>query len=287
MKTNIFYTNIASRLGLRFAPLGSNSLNIGVENGGQAILDTIHLNYSSSIKPPLDLSFKSPEFIEGDLYLSEVLKLYTNAAAQITHEWPAKSSLISLGGDHSISYISLSAVLETYGEPNVGVIMFDSHADLHLPETSPSGNFHGMWLRTFFDDFSQLTLTNRKLKPNQLRFVGNLLIEDEEKRFINKEGILVHGSTDISKTIILEMLTWAAQFPHLHISFDVDVFSQSLVSATGMPNPNGFHEEEIFPMLSELKKHPSISLDIVEYNPQKDSSGQTLQLIKKVYNTFF
>ncbi len=83
------------------------------------------------------------------------------------------------------------------------------------------------------------------------------------------------------------MLTWAAQFPHLHISFDVDVFSQPLVSATGMPNPNGFHEEEIFPMLSELKKHPSISLDIVEYSPQKDSSGQTLQLIKKVYNTFF
>ncbi len=287
MKKSIFYTNISSRLGLRFAPMGSNSLNIGVENGGQAILEAIQLTDPSRKVPDLCVNFQAPEFIDGELYLSNVFELYADATSMVIKKWHNGSSLITLGGDHSISYISLSAILESYGEQNVAVVMFDSHADLHLPETSPTGNFHGMWLRTFFDDFSQLTVTNRKLKPNQLQFVGNLLIEDEEKRFIKEAGILVHGTTDISKTIIAEMLTWAAQFPHLHISFDVDVFSQSLVSATGIPNPNGFYEEEIFPILRELKMHPSISLDIVEFNPQKNGADKTLRLIKKVCNTIF
>src|SRR5690606_96667 len=54
--------------------------------------------------------------------------------------------------------------------------------------------------------------------------IGNLLLEDEEKRFLGEEGIIVRTSSDISEETILEMLSWATLFPHLHISFDIDVF---------------------------------------------------------------
>jgi len=285
MNRNVFLSIINSRLGLRFAPIGHSIPNIGVEEGGEKILKSIQLVGLNEDIPNFDITFKTPELLKSDSYLEDVLNLYSETTVLLLEKWSGGKTLVTLGGDHSISYISLAAVLEVYGEKNVGLVMFDSHADLHLPETSPSGNFHGMWLRPFFNGFSQYKLKNKKLKPNQLQFVGNLLLEDEEKRFLRDEDIIVHPSSEISESVISELVGWSKQFPHLHISFDIDVFTESLVSATGTPNPNGFIEKEIFPLLKELKKHPSISLDIVEFNPRKNGAEESLKLIEKIYET--
>lgn len=282
MNSPLFLANIASRLGLRFAPNGHSMPNLGVERGGAKIISSIATFQQMNTSADFEAEFAAPELIEGKSYLGDLLKKYTHTTAELLQQWDREKMLVTLGGDHSIAFISLSAVLEAYGEQNVAVLMFDSHADLHLPETSPSGNFHGMWLRPFFNGFSQYALNSKIITPQQLQFVGNLVIEEEEKIFLNEAGVRVHPSSETSESIISELLEWSSSFAHLHISFDIDVFAEAVVSATGTPNPDGFAVDEVIPILNALQNHPSISLDIVEFNPEKEGAMETLQIIEKV-----
>lgn len=285
MNTGFFYTILSSRLGLRFAPYNQKLPNIGVEEGGTAIINSLHA--SDQDHEVLKINFPKPETLQDQSYIDDVLRIYVQAATSLLQKWDKKSTLISLGGDHSIAFISILAVIEAYGSQNVGLIMFDSHADLHLSETSPSGNFHGMWLRPLVDNFSTHEIGNKKINPSRVCFVGNLQLEDEEKEFIRSYGIPTYSSAVVSPSIAEKLLVWAQKFAHLHISFDIDIFSQELVSATGTPNPHGFKEQDVFTMLEVLKNHSSISLDIVEFNPKKKGAQQSLRLIKKVHASLF
>ena len=94
--------------------------------------------------------------------------------------------MIVIGGDHSVTFGSILYDLKTYGE-EMGVIHFDSHGEVCLYKESPSKNFHGMYLRIFFDKFDIPyfdELVPTKLPKSNLFFVGDLEIEDEEKEYI-------------------------------------------------------------------------------------------------------
>ncbi len=291
MSTNYFAV-LASRLGLQFPPMGNKIPNTGVEDGAVTIHDALSsLLGISDLANPEGNSFKIifplPEFFADQEYLQEILSKYDQTAQQLLLQWPQDQQLISLGGDHSTAYISLSTVLERFGEDSTCLIMFDSHADLNTPHSSTTGNFHGMWLRSFFDGFETYTLANKKINPSQLRYVGNLVLDDAEKNYIENHEIKVYPSHRATSESAQEIASWTRNFAHLHISFDVDVFAQHLVSATGTPNPNGFEFEQVSIFLMAIKNHPSISLDFVEYNPQKEGAKKTEEIIKKVFSTLF
>ncbi len=271
--------NLNSRLGLRNAPIGHTALNLGVENGGETITKNFLNSNSLEI---VSHNFPLPETLPTQKYLERVFELHNSVIKKIDEKW-SNQFLISLGGDHSVSQISLSAVLNRFNSNDVGVVMFDSHADLHLPSTSPTGNFHGMWLRSFFDQFSQNSIDNKKIKPNQLRYVGNLLTEPEEDNFIKSNEITVYSSQNATKSKSQELSSWANQFKHLHISFDIDVFEEKISPATGTPNPSGLTKSQVLTMLIPLLEHSSISLDIVEFNPQKVGAEKSLTLIKDIF----
>lgn len=274
MSKSKFFALLSTRLGLKNVPKGSRFLNVGVENGADILYKELGCNgqkveYVSTV----------PELI-GNNYLNNLFEEYNGLVDKILNIWPFNNQLITFGGDHSCSYISLHAVLQRFANKKVGVIMFDSHGDLHTTATSPSGNFHGMWLRTFFDTFHEKQLPC-KLSPTQLLFVGNLLLENEEKEFIINHNILTFSSKN---TNIVDIINWTKNFDHVHISFDIDVFEKNLVNATGTPNKLGMKKLEIYPILNNLSQLPSFSLDIVEYNPKKDNSDKTLHVIQEVYN---
>ncbi|MDQ3007986.1 MAG: arginase family protein [bacterium] len=272
-------------MGLRFAPIGSAVPNLGVEHGATNIVEKLPRYFTG--KQSLVLQFPEPESLSADRYLTQVFEQYLAAKYQLLAAWPLSTSLVALGGDHSTAFISLAAVMERYSAANVAVIMFDSHADLHQAATSPTGNFHGMWLRSLCDSFPLLNDQgySRRLDPTQLRFVGNLLTEAAEVEFIAQHEIQIYDSSRISLPAANQLVEWAATFPHLHVSFDVDVFDQTLVSATGTPNPNGLTMNEVMMMLQPLAAHGSISLDIVEHNPHKPEAVQTLPLIERILQT--
>jgi len=73
---------------------------------------------------------------------------------------------------------------------------------------------------------------------------------------------------------------------HLHVSFDIDVFANNLVSATGTPNSwGGLSRAQIWPILEELNKSNNLSIDLVEVNPQKTGAKETIALAQEVLST--
>lgn len=283
---NPHFFGLHSRLGIYHKPHLSDSDNIGVESGPSVIVRKF-------FNQPLfdQFWFPLPENIPSDKYLDILARFSHQAADLISNQIKPRHEVpVILGGDHSVVFAGLLGLLELYPAQSTGIVMFDSHADLHQNSTSPSGNFHGMWLRPFFDEFdvkSIRQLIKHYLEPIQLRYIGNLIVEEAEQQFIKNNQIICYSSYNLKNPDQLDLCQanlqkWSQQFDHLHLSFDVDVFNSKLVSATGTPNPKGMNLKEVIPFLHMFANHPGLSISLVEVNPAKDGATQTLEIAHQV-----
>ncbi len=278
---------------MKFIPHGGTAPNLGVEKGPLAVLDTTFINLLSETKKCslLDFSFSDPESMPDEKYYSVVAKDTDSMAKKIQTELTKENytKVVTVGGDHSIALGSVLAILRTNKNKKIGLIDFDSHGDIHLLNTSPSGNFHGMWLRPLLEDFDNpeiKSIIDVRLPSEQLLYIGNLLTEDEEENFIKKNEITVLDSTRVEKnkeSMVLHIKEFCKNIDLLHVTFDIDVFKESLVSATGTPNPNGFDIPMVEACLSPIIESGKLfSLDVVEVNPDKPNSRGTIELAQKV-----
>ncbi|MCC6448129.1 MAG: arginase family protein [Chitinophagaceae bacterium] len=280
---------------MKYIPIGGKELNLGVENGPDEVLTqafTKELGGSHII----EYNFSLPEEIPDDKYYLSMANEINELSQRIQKEFNNKGSnfIINIGGDHSIASSSLLSVLQMKNGENIGVIMFDSHGDLHLKRTSPTGNYHGMWLRPFWDVYDDTEIQNTinlSLKRDQLLFVGNLLLEEEEENFLSKNEIPIFSSgkfnNDIKNDSYSKLLDFCQKHDYIHVSFDIDVFKTDLVSATGTPNPDGFDRKMIFDIIDVLNKSGKIiSLDLVEVNPKKCGAKETITLAQEVLKAF-
>ena len=290
---NLLLVRAASRLGMKFIPHGGTKPNLGVEKGPLFVLDNFFiktLNKENNCTV-LDFSFSAPESMSDDKYYSVVAEDTNIMAKKIGEKLSEKnySRLVTVGGDHSIALGSVLAVLRTHKDKRVGIIDFDSHADIHMVQTSPSGNFHGMWLRPLLGDFDNAeiaSIIDVRLPTEQLLYIGNLLTEDEEENFIQTNNIVVLDRTNpemsaahAQKTIE----TFCKNIDILHVTFDIDVFKEELVRATGTPNPHGFDADMVEECLKPIAGSGKLfSLDVVEVNPEKTGGEQTILLAQKI-----
>lgn len=194
---------------------------------------------------------------------------------------------ITLGGDHSIALGTLTASLKH--NPNTKVVWVDAHADLNTPETSPSGNLHGMPLAFFFDLLAEgktkeLFHWVPRLKPENLVYIGLRDIDAGEERFIKELGITAYSATDVKQLGIHKVLdqTVAKLCPtgkeDLHLSFDVDGLDPQYVPATGTPVPGGLDLIEGQQIVNTLMRMSNmISFDLVEVNPLLGQSAEDLE----------
>jgi arginase len=271
-----------SRLGLINVPHKQKSPNLGVEEGPNGVLANFNFDSSSQVDA---FEFSTPEKIDKNKYLEIIAEESKKFVQLITQTIQPNDIQLVLGGDHSVSFPSLIALFERIDPKNIGHIQFDSHTDLHLVSTSPSGNFHGMWLRPLVDGFDNndiSRLVQKQLPPKNLLYIGNLDSEPEEIRFMKEHTIKTLSKDEVN---IQKVASFTSQFTHIHINFDIDVFDPSISPATGTPPLRGFFEKDIFPILSLLSKHPSISIDLVEVNPQKPESQKTINLARQVLDT--
>jgi arginase len=178
-------------------------------------------------------------------------------------------------------------MMRRYGAEKIGYIQFDSHADLHEIRTSPSGNFHGMWLRALLTGIGHARLdclVREHLPSSAVRYYGNLDLEDAERVFIEKNNIDVWDSQRLQdmRSGSDNLANFIQRYTHVHVSFDIDVFDRALAPATGTPAPAGMQKDEIFPLLRTLARAPSLSVDLVEVNPQKKGAAETIALAQEV-----
>lgn len=199
------------------------------------------------------------------------LNSYVKATKVISAALENHDFHLNWGGDHSIGWATISAFLGRY--PNGKVVWIDAHADLNKPDTSATGNLHGMPLSFLLglNSFDEpLELSNR-LKPDQLIYVGLRSLDPFEKVMIQKLQIPTFDMNFINKWGIAEackqIKSLVCDSP-AHISFDIDSLDPVIAPSTGVPVENGLNLEQLKFLGEFLSKQTEYkSLDIVEINP--------------------
>ncbi len=219
----------------------------------------------------------------------EAIATYNQRLAGILHEELERTrQVITLGGDHSVAIGTLSASLRH--NPDTKVVWVDAHADLNTPETSPSGNVHGMPLAFFFKLVKEgltrdLFSWAPELRPENLVYIGLRDVDAGERRFIKELGITAYDAKQVKEMGINKVLqqTLDQLAPQgnedLHLSFDVDGLDPQFVPATGTPVPGGLHLHDGQQIVNTLtRKMNLISFDVVEVNPMLGQNEQDLEM---------
>lgn len=193
---------------------------------------------------------------------------------------------VLIGGDHSLALGSVAGVMQT---KKVGVIWIDAHGDINTPETSPSGNIHGMVLATLlgYGDEKLTGVCNGKhLNPEDVMIFGARDLDPGEVAFAAEKGINVITYEEIREKGLewaLEEAKRVLKVKDLHISFDIDVVNPEFVPGVSVPVENGFTSEEVMDIFTELYETYDItSVDIVELNPLHDKDGKSAEFVKEL-----
>ncbi len=208
---------------------------------------------------------------------------------QATYDWissrlqPNEFGLF-LGGDHSISIGTISALAERC---KIGVIWIDAHADMNNPSTSPSGNIHGMSLAVLLGEGApqlvNIGFAGAKLSPQEVVIIGAHDIDPSERLRVKNSGITVftmrdvdeQGIANLSKRIIQQF----AEMDAIHVSFDLDSCDPSVAIGVGTPVAGGFTYREVHLLMESLADSGKVcSIDVVECNPILDEHNRTASL---------
>jgi arginase len=213
--------------------------------------------------------------------------LYTRARAAIdTGAMP-----LVLGGDHSLAAGSVAAAAaaarERSGLP-LGLLWIDAHGDMNTPDTSPSGNVHGMPLAALLGpeprELSMLGGFSPTVLPGHTVLIGVRNLDDREKEIVRASGVHVFTMKDIDRLGIASVAEQAVELASagtagVHVSLDMDVCDPAIAPGVGTPVRGGLDYREAH-MVMELVADSGLltSLDIVEVNPTLDLRNSTAEL---------
>lgn len=195
-----------------------------------------------------------------------------------------KNFTLTLGGDHSIAIGSIGGALKA--NPNLGVIWVDAHGDFNTPESSPSGNIHGMPLAFLTKQMQKYKLPSfawltRFLKPEQLVLVGIRSIDPDERALMKAWGANVFSMTEIDRYGIGKVMEEAKKILFkkgkrpLHISYDIDAVDPYFAPATGTKVRGGLNYREAhFVAEYAAQLGTLVGMDLVEINPAFSPIGQ-------------
>ena len=233
---------------------------------------------------------------EGDpraKYLKEITATCTKHAETVMKTLEAGKVPLVLGGDHSVAAGTVAGVAEFYRQQRrqdqrVGLIWIDAHADINTPETSPSGNVHGMPLAAILGlgppELANIFGFSPKAQPENCVLVGVRDIDAAEKENIRKTGIEVYTMRDIDergmRTVIEEALRVAGRgTAGYHISLDMDWIDPEDAPGVGTPVRGGASYREAHLAMEIIADHGRMtSFEIVEVNPVIDEHNRTANL---------
>ena len=277
-----------SRIGLTNPPIRRTELNTGVEDAPNAILTPRFLATlpESTIT---EYSFTKPELIDSKDYQMILTKELIAFKNIINHELKSDEMQIVLGGDNTVTFSAFLALLERVGDPKrIGYIQFDSHGEINSYHGSESKNFHGMYMRPFFDQFDIPEINQlipEKLDPNQMFIFGDQVLDGDEPEFYAKHNLqsITFSMYQQNKEIIhKKFVDFLNRFDFIHVNFDIDIFHRSVAGATGIPEDGQWLKQEIFEILQLLTNHQNLSFDLSEVNPTKHGHEQTIALSQQI-----
>ena len=228
----------------------------------------------------------------------DVHKRYVKDIARVCHKL-FQTSLASfeegalpivLGGDHSLGAGSVAAAAAFYrkrGE-KVGLIWVDAHGDMNRPDTSDSGNVHGMPLAALLGaepaELARIGGEPPAIEARHTVLVGIRNLDDIEKQLVRDSKVHVFTMKDIDRLGISQVMERALSIAcegtaGVHISFDMDVCDPSIAPGVGTPVKGGLDYREAHVVMEMVAESGRLtSLDLVEVNPTLDLRNQTAEL---------
>lgn len=223
-------------------------------------------------------------------YLSEITLACRTVAEQVEAALEIGSIPLILGGDHSIAIGSVSGLASFYHKQDhrVGVIWFDAHGDMNTPETSPSGNIHGMPFAAILgrgaQELTQIGGFSPKVYPEDCVLIGARSIDRDEAVAIKASGIRVITMRELDErgmSAVMDEAMWLAsrRTAGFHVTMDMDFVDPDYAPGVGTPVPGGpTYRESHLAMEKIADSGKMLSFELTEVNPVLDISNRTAEL---------
>ncbi len=194
---------------------------------------------------------------------------------------------IFLGGDHSISMGTIAAAAAHQPDEPLGVIWVDAHGDFNTPETSPTGNVHGMPMAALVGrgrpELVNIGYEGAKLLPTNVVQIGIRDLDDGERVELAKSGVNVFTMRHVDElgmaAVARRALDQLSHLSRIHVSLDMDSLDPDEAPGVGTPVRGGLTYREAHLLMEILGDSERVqSLDIVENNPILDEVNKTAEL---------
>jgi len=225
---------------------------------------------------------------EGKLrYKVPILATCTELCTRVGEALEKGRLPLVLGGDHSLAIGSVAGSSGFYAKQGdaIGLIWLDAHGDSNTPETTPSGNIHGMALAVLLGlgDPELVGVGGRspKVQPRNTVLIGIRDLDPGEREILKKSGVAVYTMRDLDergmRDVVDEAIGLAADgTAGVHLSFDLDVVDPEDAPGTGTPVWGGITYREAHLAMELLSDRAQIvAVDLVEVNPVLDTQNMT------------
>jgi arginase len=217
-------------------------------------------------------------------FLDEILDTCARISTEVEQVREEGFVPLVLGGDHSIAIGTLSGLAAS--GPG-GVLWLDAHGDLNTPETTPSGNVHGMPLAAALGlcggKFAKAGLRLPAVDPERVALVGVRSLDPGEQALVRELGISVYTISDLDRRgvepVVEEALARVSGASFVHVSVDLDVVDPEFAPGVGDPVLGGLSYREAHLALELVAEAGALDcLELAEVNPIRDHENTTASL---------
>jgi arginase len=223
-------------------------------------------------------------------YLQEIAKTCGRVARQAGAALQSGFAPLVLGGDHSIAIGTVAGLSRYFHKRNgrLGLIWIDAHADMNTPQTSPSGNVHGMPLACCIGlgprELTRLAGYAPAVRPENVALVGVRVVDQLEKPHVRKSGVRAFTMRHIDEQGLGEVMKQAIAIAShgtagFHVSLDLDFLDPTEAPGVGTPVRGGASYREAHLAMEMISDTGRLtSLELVEVNPILDTGNRTANL---------
>ncbi len=241
-----------------------------------------------------NINVRNPEMlreVNGNAkYLPEITEACQALAEKVNTVLQHDGIPIVLGGDHSIAIGSVSGLAAFYRrqEKRVGVLWFDAHGDMNTPESSPSGNIHGMPFAAILGhgatELTHISGFAPKVHPEDCALLGARDVDSTEAKIMRNSGVRIYTMREIDERGMSACMDEAIAIASrntvgFHVTMDMDFVDPAFAPGVGTPVPGGpTYRESHLAMEKVADSGKMLSFELTEVNPVLDTANRTAEL---------
>jgi len=239
---------------------------------------------------PVDQQENTPEGPRHAKYLPQIAAACERLGNMVANAMDDGKAPLVLGGDHSVAIGTVAGVAKHFKKKRqkIGLIWVDAHADMNTPQTSPSGNVHGMPLACCIGlgppELTKLFGFSPKVDPKNVCIIGVREIDIMERAQVRESGIHVFTMRDIDERGLRAVMAQAIDLTTrgtagFHLSLDLDYVDPADAPGVGTPVRGGAtYREAHLAMEMICDSNGMVSMEAVEVNPVFDEVNRTAEL---------